>query len=608
MKRLLPAFVFVALVVYGMVAFAGGPKAAKRVIAPETETAVVANNAVVPADVVKPHQVRKTSSVLEQVIGSTYYSYGWNSGGPRHVEWYKDLTGASRVYMIYITRAGDTWAGTRQITYVAYDGTTFSAPAAAVPPTTQATYFSGISVWRGGAADGLAGIGAGWAGAGNSYYALESAAGAGGFTTTQVTNMRDVQVTNINDAGTVVLNHSGGGGDRAGNAFMVSTDFGTTWADASQDLMSGMAVSHTIGALEPPIVAQNGNLYVLTDATGTGQIPPLGTATADSANLICLFKSTDLGTTWTNTVITPDGNEYNPRHFSLFSNFEQFDLAVDNAEKAHVVMNAYNYWQFNTSSQDSTQPSIDCVYWDATHGYKSLVSFDRTDPFLNEVINKRDGNSLGCSYPSIATSADGQKIVCTWSQPNWTGTTIDTTATGVISQNIWYNASFDGGATWNGAVKLTTTTGFVEEYSNLAEQLEDLPGGGVRAKVLFLRMDFSNTGTSGNPGEAVYVEFDIAGGAVNNNPNKPFEFTLDQNYPNPFNPSTMISYTLPTATDVKLSVFNVLGQEVATVVNEFQTAGSHSVNFSSANLASGVYFYTIKAGNFSDTKKMTFMK
>jgi hypothetical protein len=89
---------------------------------------------------------------------------------------------------------------------------------------------------------------------------------------------------------------------------------------------------------------------------------------------------------------------------------------------------------------------------------------------------------------------------------------------------------------------------------------------------------------------------------------RPEAYTLDQNYPNPFNPSTTISFSLPHATNVSLKVFDILGQEVATLVNGNQTAGSHEVQFNAAGLASGVYFYKITGGDFSQVKTMVLMK
>jgi len=85
-------------------------------------------------------------------------------------------------------------------------------------------------------------------------------------------------------------------------------------------------------------------------------------------------------------------------------------------------------------------------------------------------------------------------------------------------------------------------------------------------------------------------------------------YTLSQNYPNPFNPSTKIDYNLAKSGFVKLSVYNLLGKEVATLVNGNQEAGLHTVRFDAANLSSGVYFYKLQAGNTVLTNKMVFLK
>jgi hypothetical protein len=89
---------------------------------------------------------------------------------------------------------------------------------------------------------------------------------------------------------------------------------------------------------------------------------------------------------------------------------------------------------------------------------------------------------------------------------------------------------------------------------------------------------------------------------------QPKNFSLSQNYPNPFNPVTEIRYSVPQSGIVTLKVYNLLGQEVATLVNREQKAGEYTVNFSASNLASGVYIYKIRSGEFSLTKKMTLLK
>lgn len=88
----------------------------------------------------------------------------------------------------------------------------------------------------------------------------------------------------------------------------------------------------------------------------------------------------------------------------------------------------------------------------------------------------------------------------------------------------------------------------------------------------------------------------------------PAEFSLKQNYPNPFNPSTKIGFTLPSESNVKISIYNLIGQKVAEVVNSKFTAGNHSIDFNGSNLSSGIYLYKIEAGSFSSVKKMQLIK
>jgi len=103
--------------------------------------------------------------------------------------------------------------------------------------------------------------------------------------------------------------------------------------------------------------------------------------------------------------------------------------------------------------------------------------------------------------------------------------------------------------------------------------------------------------------------------ALNENENIPDELTLYQNYPNLFNPSTKIKFTIPSVTLsgvegslVTLKVYDILGNEVATLVNEEKSAGTYEVEFDGSELTSGIYFYTLKSGTYSETKKMILLR
>jgi hypothetical protein len=88
----------------------------------------------------------------------------------------------------------------------------------------------------------------------------------------------------------------------------------------------------------------------------------------------------------------------------------------------------------------------------------------------------------------------------------------------------------------------------------------------------------------------------------------PDEYSMSQNYPNPFNPTTTINYALPEESKVVIKLYDILGADVAVLVDENKKAGYHKLNFNAAELSSGVYFYRIKAGSFIDTKKFVLLK
>jgi hypothetical protein len=100
---------------------------------------------------------------------------------------------------------------------------------------------------------------------------------------------------------------------------------------------------------------------------------------------------------------------------------------------------------------------------------------------------------------------------------------------------------------------------------------------------------------------------------VQTKPVLPNKFVLEQNYPNPFNPSTTIKYEIPDQVrndnvNVSIKVYDVLGREIATLVNKQQKPGNYEVEFDATELTSGIYFYRMRAGEFVQTKKMLLMK
>jgi photosystem II stability/assembly factor-like uncharacterized protein len=153
----------------------------------------------------------------------------------------------------------------------------------------------------------------------------------------------------------------------------------------------------------------------------------------------------------------------------------------------------------------------------------------------------------------------------------------------------------------DGIIQHTTDGG--ASWTSQGTPLVDPQGGNAIFSIYFV--DAQNGWLTADKGKICRYTGSVG---VENNNNSPNDFSLLQNYPNPFNPATMINYNLPVKCMVKLAVYNVLGQSVATVVDEVQEAGNKSVEWSADNVSSGVYFYKLTAGNYVEIKKMLLLR
>ncbi len=131
----------------------------------------------------------------------------------------------------------------------------------------------------------------------------------------------------------------------------------------------------------------------------------------------------------------------------------------------------------------------------------------------------------------------------------------------------------------------------------------------------YLASGFGLVGSRQEPNLVLYLSGAIIGGvrwgtilSAAEGPPRPTTVTLRQNYPNPFNPATMIEYDLPTASHVRLKIFDALGRDISTLVNAEQEGGVHREEFMADHIASGVYFYRLEAGGRTLTKKMIVQK
>ncbi len=145
-----------------------------------------------------------------------------------------------------------------------------------------------------------------------------------------------------------------------------------------------------------------------------------------------------------------------------------------------------------------------------------------------------------------------------------------------------------------------TITGLVPGSYSVASSSFGYTGGATTTTSLDYTSSYSSTASFTLTPESVT--------AVESSPSQISSYQLYQNYPNPFNPSTVIRFSVPYESHITLKVYNILGSEVATLVNGVRAAGSYNITFNAENLASGVYFYQLKAGNFVTTKKLLLLK
>ncbi|HMN49459.1 MAG TPA: glycoside hydrolase family 3 C-terminal domain-containing protein [Ignavibacteriaceae bacterium] len=155
----------------------------------------------------------------------------------------------------------------------------------------------------------------------------------------------------------------------------------------------------------------------------------------------------------------------------------------------------------------------------------------------------------------------------------------------------------ENGSTWNKIIEQTNGLGGIEKWT-------------TDANARYIRLTGTKRGTEW--GYSIYefevFNLDTLSSSNDDKENLPLQFSLSQNYPNPFNPSTTISYQLPKNGFVTLKIYDVLGREVSTLVNEYKSAGNYTLNFDASNLSSGVYIYTICSADNVLSKKMILMK
>lgn len=252
-------------------------------------------------------------------------------------------------------------------------------------------------------------------------------------------------------------------------------------------------------------------------------------------------------------------------------------------------------------------PDRRAFYWDPLPHF--MGGFDPTY-LVGECRGMNSDGSVivgGSVWPFIWTESSGMQHVLADSSVYWNGDAIGVSDNGIIVGFV-----DPGGFNYQGFIKMPGWSDIVY----LKTFIEDTLGITTFPNWYYafgqaISADGNVIGiTAYPPGQnahAMVLTLDTVVPVEDDN-NQVSEYQLDQNYPNPFNPSTRISFTIPKEGNVKLSVFNILGEKVAELINEFKVAGSYNIDWSNSELTSGIYLYRLETNDFVQTKKMTFIK
>jgi len=355
----------------------------------------------------------------------------------------------------------------------------------------------------------------------------------------------------------------------------------------------------------------------------------------NQADNVWIIYSTNFGNSWTGKTIAVDGKPnsvvgyHTPNFAPLFENFSQLSGAVSNNGVIHVAANGYGVVLNSPTGNTVIGYSFPLLYWNSqTETWKSIspASIDN----IQEIANYFPPNSIGQAYPSIAVTESGQHVFVLWTGPQLNSNgQLDLADNGTGNTYYWrdlYKAySYDGGNNvWHYGDPLIQYNTNLSDIFGQVDKIFETIDSPLHWIAHFKYLIDQTTGVAPFDGiltnnEIAYGDYALIATSTDDNLSVINEYQLFQNYPNPFNPSTKIRYNIPSVilssskddkVGVTLKVYDVLGNEVATLVNENKPAGVYEIEFNASkyNLTSGIYFYKLVAGSFVQTKKMILTK
>ncbi len=360
--------------------------------------------------------------------------------------------------------------------------------------------------------------------------------------------------------------------DGTNNHLFVSTDGGSTWTKSS--LSKDTDFNNDTWNGTKGFINKNGVGYIVVEGQAPGQ----------DFYTFGFKRTTDDGATWDATWTWVNPFTLPALQGKVHALNYEVDAIVDGAGNLHFAGTFVD-------TVDGTNTGIYHIWGNPSDGWQGelIANVNRTSMSL-------PGGLSTLNEVEFATNWDGNIVVLKWCDvPTAQDTLYDVFMTPVY------------GAPKN-VQNITNTPAVHEKYSQMS-------AWGYMVDATTFRVDMMYTifgnGDTDDLAEAELwylsgVTFQVS--SVDDPVTSPVKFDLKQNYPNPFNPSTTIKFTLPERNLVTLKVYDMLGREISTLVNEVKDAGTHTIKFNANNLPSGMYLYTITAGNYSATKKMMLVK
>jgi len=350
-----------------------------------------------------------------------------------------------------------------------------------------------------------------------------------------------------------------------------------------------------------------------------------------SENLI--YRSSDYGSTWSRVFLP-----YQFLEFGITSNEEIYVAAFGALYKTTNFGITWDQISTGINNPLFTDVSIDkndnvwiggylCKIYVSTNNGISWVNKSNgiNDNYVTELFTKDDrslfaGTNSDGIYRSTNNGADWQFVFDGWFimsivsdlDSNLLSGSNDGFLKSTDNGLNWINKGFSNSYVWS--IVVDSNNDYI--VSTFRQIYKSIDGGnswidiseGLPPEAQFeLAIDELNFIYAGTGGDGLYKTINPITSVDDKNVTLKI-FSLSQNYPNPFNPTTSIQYTINSLQFVKLGIYDVLGREIATLVNEEKTIGNYEVEFDGSNLSSGIYFYRIQAGNFTATKKLILIR